>query len=53
MGPLITDRHRDSIESYVAMGVEDGGQLRTGGVRPVARLRERLLLHAYHHRRAG
>jgi aldehyde dehydrogenase (NAD+)/betaine-aldehyde dehydrogenase len=34
MGPLITDRHRDSIESYVAMGVEDGGQLRTGGLRP-------------------
>ncbi|MFJ5380474.1 aldehyde dehydrogenase [Cupriavidus sp. CER94] len=34
MGPLITDRHRDSIESYVAVGVEDGGQLRTGGIRP-------------------
>lgn len=34
MGPLITDRHRDSIESYVAMGVHEGGQLRTGGVRP-------------------
>jgi len=34
MGPLITDRHRDSIESYVTMGVEDGGQLRTGGLRP-------------------
>ncbi|WP_455287041.1 aldehyde dehydrogenase [Cupriavidus necator] len=34
MGPLITDRHRDSIESYVAAGVEDGGQLRTGGLRP-------------------
>ena len=34
MGPLITDRHRDSIESYVAMGVHDGGQVRSGGVRP-------------------
>ncbi|MEN7531347.1 aldehyde dehydrogenase [Cupriavidus sp. DL-D2] len=34
MGPLITDRHRDSIESYVAAGVAEGGQLRTGGVRP-------------------
>ncbi|KAI3602041.1 Aldehyde dehydrogenase [Cupriavidus necator H850] len=34
MGPLITDRHRDSIESYVAAGVEEGGQLRTGGLRP-------------------
>ncbi|MEM5278696.1 aldehyde dehydrogenase [Cupriavidus taiwanensis] len=34
MGPLITDRHRDSIESYVASGVHEGGQLRTGGLRP-------------------
>ncbi|KWR90661.1 aldehyde dehydrogenase [Cupriavidus sp. IDO] len=34
MGPLITDRHRDSIESYVAAGVDEGGQLRTGGLRP-------------------
>ncbi|SOY62400.1 NAD+ dependent betaine aldehyde dehydrogenase [Cupriavidus taiwanensis] len=34
MGPLITDRHRDSIESYVAAGVDEGGQLRSGGVRP-------------------
>lgn len=34
MGPLITDRHRDSIESYVAAGVDEGGQLRTGGIRP-------------------
>ena len=34
MGPLITDRHRETIESYVAMGVEDGGHLRTGGLRP-------------------
>jgi aldehyde dehydrogenase (NAD+)/betaine-aldehyde dehydrogenase len=34
MGPLITERHRDSIESYVAAGVDEGGQLRTGGLRP-------------------
>lgn len=34
MGPLITDRHRDGIESYVAAGVAEGGQLRTGGMRP-------------------
>lgn len=34
MGPLITDRHRDSIESFVALGVQEGGQLRTGGLRP-------------------
>jgi aldehyde dehydrogenase (NAD+) len=34
LGPLITARHRDSIESYVALGVEEGGRLRTGGMRP-------------------
>ncbi|HEY4319100.1 MAG TPA: aldehyde dehydrogenase [Herbaspirillum sp.] len=34
LGPLITARHRESIESYVALGVEDGGRLRTGGMRP-------------------
>ncbi|PUA20660.1 aldehyde dehydrogenase [Glaciimonas sp. PCH181] len=41
LGPLITPRHRDSIESYVAMGVEDGGQIRTGGMRPEGKLFER------------
>ncbi|MRV75375.1 aldehyde dehydrogenase family protein [Duganella sp. FT92W] len=34
MGPLITARHRDSIESYVALGLREGGTLRTGGMRP-------------------
>ncbi|THT96156.1 aldehyde dehydrogenase [Lampropedia puyangensis] len=34
MGPLITARHREGIERYVAMGVEEGGQIRTGGIRP-------------------
>ena len=34
VGPLITQRHRESIESYVAMGVADGGRIRTGGTRP-------------------
>lgn len=34
MGPLITAKHRESIERYVAMGVEEGGRIRTGGVRP-------------------
>lgn len=38
LGPLITPRHRDSIESYVAMGVADGGQIRTGGIRPSGEL---------------
>jgi betaine-aldehyde dehydrogenase len=34
LGPLITARHRESIEAYVALGVEEGGRLRTGGMRP-------------------
>ncbi len=34
MGPLITARHRESIERYVALGVSEGGRIRTGGVRP-------------------
>ena len=34
MGPLITDRHRESIERYVALGVSEGGRIRTGGMRP-------------------
>ncbi|SNS88893.1 aldehyde dehydrogenase (NAD+) [Noviherbaspirillum humi] len=34
MGPLITARHREGIESYVALGLEEGGRLRTGGLRP-------------------
>ncbi|AIY39699.1 Aldehyde dehydrogenase [Collimonas arenae] len=41
LGPLITPRHRDSIESYVAMGVADGGRIRTGGTRPAGALFER------------
>ncbi|QNN55392.1 aldehyde dehydrogenase [Diaphorobacter ruginosibacter] len=34
MGPLITPRHRESIERYVATGLAEGGRLRTGGKRP-------------------
>ncbi len=34
MGPLITARHRESIERYVALGLSEGGRLRTGGARP-------------------
>lgn len=34
MGPLITDLHRESVERYVALGVSEGGRIRTGGVRP-------------------
>jgi len=34
MGPLITAKHRESIERYVDMGLSEGGALRTGGRRP-------------------
>lgn len=34
MGPLITARHRESIESHVALGLAEGGRLLTGGCRP-------------------
>ncbi|MBS0317273.1 MAG: aldehyde dehydrogenase [Proteobacteria bacterium] len=34
MGPLITAKHRESIERYVDLGVSEGGRIRTGGVRP-------------------
>jgi betaine-aldehyde dehydrogenase len=34
MGPLITARHRETIESYVALGRSEGGQLLAGGKRP-------------------
>ncbi|BAN47295.1 aldehyde dehydrogenase [Metapseudomonas resinovorans] len=34
MGPLISAAHRDSVERFVAMGVAEGGRLRTGGMRP-------------------
>lgn len=41
VGPLITARHRESIESYVALGVQEGGRLRTGGMRPQGAIFER------------
>ncbi len=34
MGPLITAQHRASIESYVALGREEGGRVLCGGERP-------------------
>ncbi len=34
MGPLITQRHRESIERYVELGVSEGGRIRSGGQRP-------------------
>lgn len=41
MGPLITPAHRDSVERFVKLGVEEGGQIRSGGVRPQGSLFER------------
>ncbi len=34
MGPLITAKHRESVERYVELGVSEGAHIRTGGVRP-------------------
>ncbi|MGH6627865.1 MAG: aldehyde dehydrogenase, partial [Burkholderiaceae bacterium] len=41
MGPLITAKHRESIERYVELGRSEGASLRTGGVRPQGALYER------------
>ncbi|MFM0324462.1 aldehyde dehydrogenase [Caballeronia glebae] len=41
MGPLITWQHRESIERYVALGLEDGGTLLCGGERPTGDGREK------------
>jgi NAD(P)-dependent dehydrogenase (short-subunit alcohol dehydrogenase family) len=40
MGPLITAKHRDSIETYVKMGLDEGAHLRIGGRRPAGQLFE-------------
>ncbi|MEO8856049.1 MAG: aldehyde dehydrogenase [Burkholderiaceae bacterium] len=34
MGPLVSMAHRASIERYVQIGLEEGGQLLAGGARP-------------------
>jgi betaine-aldehyde dehydrogenase len=41
MGPLITPKHRETIESYVALGRSEGARLLTGGRRPEGALYER------------
>ncbi|HWK62599.1 MAG TPA: aldehyde dehydrogenase [Eoetvoesiella sp.] len=38
MGPLISESHRASVERYVKIGLDEGGVLRTGGVRPTGPL---------------
>jgi acyl-CoA reductase-like NAD-dependent aldehyde dehydrogenase len=34
MGPLVSSRQRDRVESYIAKGLSDGARLTTGGGRP-------------------
>lgn len=34
MGPLISEEHRQRVESYVALGLSEGGRLCIGGERP-------------------
>lgn len=34
MGPLISHAHRESVESYVELGLSEGGRLLCGGKRP-------------------
>jgi aldehyde dehydrogenase (NAD+) len=34
IGPLATQRHRDRVESYVKLGVDEGARLMAGGGRP-------------------
>jgi betaine-aldehyde dehydrogenase len=41
MGPLITAKHRESIERYVQLGLEEGGKLLAGGERPKGGLFDR------------
>jgi betaine-aldehyde dehydrogenase len=41
MGPLITAKHRESIERYVQLGLDEGGKLLTGGERPKGALYDR------------
>ncbi|KXV16921.1 aldehyde dehydrogenase [Caballeronia megalochromosomata] len=41
MGPLITGQHRESIERYVALGLDEGGTLLCGGERPSGDGREK------------
>jgi betaine-aldehyde dehydrogenase len=41
MGPLITPKHRETIEGYVRLGLDEGARLLTGGQRPEGALFER------------
>jgi len=39
MGPLVSPRHRSTVESYVAAGIADGARIVTGGRRPAGPVR--------------
>lgn len=41
MGPLITAQHRESIERFVQLGLDEGGRLLAGGERPKGGLYDR------------
>jgi betaine-aldehyde dehydrogenase len=41
MGPLITAKHRESIERYVRLGLDEGGRILAGGERPRGGLYDR------------
>ena len=41
MGPLISERHRESVERYVDLGLSEGGRLLAGGRRPQGQQYER------------
>jgi len=41
MGPLITAKHRESIERYVRLGLDEGGKVLVGGERPKGGLYDR------------
>ncbi len=34
MGPLVSQSHRNSVERYVQLGIDEGAKVLTGGVRP-------------------
>jgi betaine-aldehyde dehydrogenase len=35
-GPLVSAQHREKVEAYVALGLDEGARLVTGGARPAA-----------------
>jgi len=41
MGPLISHKQREAVDSYVRLGEKEGAQIRTGGTKPLGSLFER------------